>query len=289
MQDTAEKEKGRKRKCLEIGIFRTFKTKSSSLIMYYRLFPIALLLWIAACQPKEEGCMDPLAENYNVIADQNCCCEYYQLNLNIQHFYGNDSTTLNPGQLYADAQQDSFSLVTARLFLSDIRLRSDAGDYKSVEGELSLRSENVADDYLLTQTSTFRYDVGKFTHFGRYDSLQLRLGLGNELLGMRPADFEEGHPLNNNSLYQLEAFRSGKIEVQLQNEDSTRTFFLPLNESRLRLAIEAQTVDGQDTQLPLGIDYAELFDGIAFAQDDSSTVVQNLLSNWRRALFIRND
>lgn len=254
--------------------------------MYYRLVPF-ILLFVVACRPKEEGCMDPVAENYNVVADKNCCCEYYQLNFNLQHFYGSDSNTLNSSQLYTDAQLDSFSLVEVRLYLSDMHLRRDTGGYETVEDRISVQTGSVPDDYILTQTSTFRYDVGKFTHFGSYDSLRLRLGLGTELQGLRPNTFDEQHPLNNANLFQ-DGFRSGKVEVQVQNEDSTRTFLLPLHESYLQLAIQAETVDGADTQLPLGIDYAELFDGIAFAQDDSSTVVQRLLGNMRRAIFIRN-
>lgn len=255
--------------------------------MYYRLIPFILML-LVACRPKEEGCMDPLAENYNVIADQNCCCEYYQLSFNLQHFYGNDSIPLEVGQLYADEQQDSFSLVATRLYLSSMRLQRDTGGYETVEDRLSVATGLVPDDYILTQTSTFRYNVGKFTHFGSYDSLELRLGLGTELQGLEPDDFEEQHPLNNENLYEA-GFRSGKIEVQVQNEDSTRTFLLPLHESYLQLAVDVETIDGADTQILLGLDYAALFDGIAFAQDDSITVVQNLLGNMRRAIFVRNE
>lgn len=92
------------------------------------LIVCAIALSLSACK-KEEGCIDPIAINYNVDATlDNGDCDYAPINVFI-HFnhYVNDTALVVNEMTYTNSTNDIYSIQTLRYLISDISLHTDNG------------------------------------------------------------------------------------------------------------------------------------------------------------------
>jgi hypothetical protein len=150
-------------------------------------FKCLLLIYICtnllSCYDPQKGCLDYDATNFDVSADENCCCEYPQLVLNIAHRYGADGLRLDSA--YTNGLGQPFRLHKVLFYLSDIYLTQGGTKYM-VEDTLHSHKYLGADSIftvlrddiqLVRRDDNPAHSIGIFRAVGTFDSIGFRFGL----------------------------------------------------------------------------------------------------------------
>ena len=95
-----------------------------------KIFTILIITFLLLSCEKEEGCIDPLATNYNHDATvDNGSCNYAQLsdlNIHFTHTVNGNQLILN-SMMYTNAANENYSVQTVRYLISNITLHTDDG------------------------------------------------------------------------------------------------------------------------------------------------------------------
>ncbi len=252
-----------------------------------RLFlTIIVILFLSACYEPQEGCLDPLAKNYDVSADEAGNCKYPGLIIELEQMY--DSLTFFPGRPLQAGGVDSIKIDTLQCILSAYSLLNRDGMREYTTSRRTIVQEdgsklNVRDDLIAMKASRSSYTVGEFAKPGRYDSLRFQAGLP---AGWKKVDLNTlpgGHPLNSVPNIALDEDRSNHAYLSLRIFDGTvRRFraiirFEPsvfeLNNSQ-GLMLDA----GRDAHLNLSFDYAKWTEPVDWANDSKAEII-DILSN----------
>ena len=83
---------------------------------------VVLISFLMSCYTRKEACLDVLAANYDVSADDACldCCTYPKLKLEIQHFV-KDSVYSNT-TIYTNDLNQSFKILDVRFYVHAFEL-----------------------------------------------------------------------------------------------------------------------------------------------------------------------
>lgn len=254
------------------------------------------MLW-SSCQKNVEGCTNPIASNYNAEADTDCCCEYYQLQISARHWGSDTATAIAWGTTLADASNDSFVPLRAAFLISNIRLVNTQGIEFGVEDSLSATLQNgtsitIEDNFATLASSSFIYELGKFSHLDTFDRLRFTVGLVAPATQIQPSSISESrHPLSSTasvSMYDTLAqqFDAQQLAVTFPNTTDTVTYKLT-DTIQIDLAYSVRAIDGADTNIRLDILYWKLFAGINFRTDSNATIRTKLLQNTRQVFAIR--
>ena len=121
--------------------------------MYKIVSAIVLTLVIYSCETAEPGCLDLIAENYDVFAFTECdsCCIYPSATLSAAFKYD----TITPFSFttkYKLSETDSVRVTAIQLSLSDFSFFENGTQLKIID---SLRNESprIYDDFVLIQLS----------------------------------------------------------------------------------------------------------------------------------------
>lgn len=216
------------------------------------LLPLALL---TAC--KEEGCLDPNAENYNPAADENCCCLYpttpqnFTLRIQVVDDAG------EPLSLASPELDDSLRLMQIERFdfyLSNIKLISST------------------DTALISDVSLMRYNndplvITADVPQGTYTGLRLSLGLDSLTNLTDPNSVPNDHPLSQSQntywtwqqMYRF-AMIEGRIDTDNDsNMDQIFAYHIGENQAFRELALPVTYTQGESGELIINLDYTELF------------------------------
>jgi hypothetical protein len=159
---------------------------------------IALGTIFVGCYEEQEGCLDPLAVNYDVSADINADCEYPALSFSVDHRWGDE--IFSTDSFYLDAAGDSIQILFFGVFVRNLEV--DTG-LRWVALNSNQRSWTLNDNSTIEssapigfiQARNFETDWGQLDYFGAFDSVRLQIGLGL-LEEVDPNLIEEDHPLN---------------------------------------------------------------------------------------------
>lgn len=260
------------------------------------------LMLASACYRGKEACLDPSARNFDAEADRNCCCQYYRLQIKLQHLMEMNGDTLPFafGNAYLDAAGDTFRVTALPFLLSDLRLVRADGSEMGVRGRILLETANgaveVPNSFVIADAGTLVADFGDVSDLGSFERLRFYVGLPaniNQTDGNLPAE----HPLsalNTRGLYRSidEGYTFFRPDVRIGADTSNTLFPVYGNASLVAIDLPfAQTyalLDGMDARLDVDIFYSTLFSGISFQQDDSATVANKLLANTPNTFRINN-
>ena len=139
---------------------------------------LSLLLLLPSCYEDRIGCLDGDATNFDLLADQSCpdCCEYPDLSVDVDHFYGLETFSLD--SVYVDGAGNSFQVTRLRYYLSDLRLGTLSSTLEEPENVAELQVIEGAD----TVTTTLNADVALITAGSNAVSVLGRLRVGTEAL-----------------------------------------------------------------------------------------------------------
>jgi hypothetical protein len=256
-------------------------------------------LFLPACYEPVEGCLDPAALNYDISADKDCCCEYPNLVLSIEHVIFDTLTFRFGDTLSLNGQAVIFNRF--QFFLSDIHLKVGANT-RSVDDQLTFLAntggggtEEVkeTDDFLLASRNTNTYEVGTFPYPGNYDSLSLFLGLNPPAQFAIPESFPDGHPLSitSDSMYVDGNYQMLSIEL-VRFLPQADTLQLEVSEP-LRLALGKpdggflQVLNGFDATLPLKIAYDDWLRDVNFT-GGKQQIVDQIVKNTSNAFSLQH-
>lgn len=149
-----------------------------------------------SCYQPKEGCLDSRAVNYDVSADDLCCCTYPNLYFTIGYFY--DGEGFRSDRVYYMGS-DSFKISSLDILISDVALvkSGDSSGVDSVRNMLLSDGEEMLfrDDFAHLKTGVSRTTIGRFLATDTFDRLDFSFGL-NKGLDINPKSLSSIHPLS---------------------------------------------------------------------------------------------
>lgn len=165
--------------------------------------PFAFCLLLSACYEPKKGCIDINAVNFDATADENCCCQYPRLILQVEQRY--DTLTYREGDPYPLPSGQWFRLNKVIFYLSDFRVFRGGQEYQVTD---SLKfavfgpaitdtlSQYLINDFALVRRTPLEYPAGAFPESGTFDRVQCRLGLPAAAQSIVPSKAPTNHPLS---------------------------------------------------------------------------------------------
>lgn len=170
--------------------------------MSFRILLICFTAFsILACYARKEACLDLLSANYDVTADDDCvsCCIYPTLKLTISHMAGD--SIFRTSAIYSNNFNQNYIIEDIRYYVSDFNVFQGNTNYKIRE---KIETENnvisVANDMKILRAADKTLDIGTIRASGLFDSLQLKVGLTNDMTKNTFVNLPSSHVLLKNNM-----------------------------------------------------------------------------------------
>jgi len=274
--------------------------------LVFLLSSLCLMAFISfqSCYNNKEGCLDIKASNFDFDADRDCCqeeeccCTYPSLNLNVLHKQFADSTeNFELGELYPWPIGDGlFSITSFRLYLSNISIENevtnenlnirDSIDIQVLESDGSILTKKFEDNFNLINPEKFTYEIGEIQGSGSYNAVNMVLGIETPVKNGNPSSVPEGHDLSLQSPPMQNSIKEGYFtcNITLKKDtfvgtsvDTIRLF--DVENLKLTFQDQMEISNGKDVSVEIRVNYLDLFQGIDFAVDNSSQVKTKIESN----------
>jgi len=248
------------------------------------------------CTETEEGCIDVLADNFEINADddccadtqEECCCTFPDLRLNL--FYkgvaadtlSNAASNIRLDTYYPlDNLEDSIRIDSFSLFVSDLtpldNIASDSLnvmetlEISTVDGNGETIINSFQDNIALVEMPLFQFTIGTFRSDIPIDEIRYNLGLVPGLANIDPTSVDNGHPLGSEYTVLFDdtamQYLVGRIgftlkrgteeQAVVQNLESFETFSQPF--------VNPALVDrGSTLDIRMRINILDIFKGIVF-------------------------
>lgn len=260
-------------------------------------FYFLLILALSHCQKRVEGCTQPIASNYNPEADTDCCCLFYNLQLNVQHLAADSISFFSLNQPFSLNSGDIITPLGFSMLISNIQLINTRNQPFAINDSLNFvlnngSSEPFADDFTLFEPNAFLYNIGKFTSLDTFARLVFTVGLDTRRVGINPTNIADvANPLsllavpmlydNSNNRYNTAVFR-----FALNSPVDTISLAFATN-IRIELPCPIAVIDGRNTKINLNVYYATLFDNINFRTQTIDTIQTRFKQNLTRSFEVQ--
>ncbi len=265
------------------------------------LFLIPVLL--TGCYEDKEGCLDIRATNFDPSADIYCtdqpiedCCNYPNLQLQIQHrVVVNDTTAYRLGyndSIYYDVADQPFRIRNIQYYLSNFELLRSDGTVLRIDETLEIDLNPTGDpelvtfipDWLLVNAGISpTFSVGDFRETGQFDKLRFNVGLYEDLNRLNARDFPAGNPLavQTDTMYNFQDGRYYYSKTTLF-QDTVATDTIPrvvttdLNDGTIPVEIDLPSdfnhLEGFNLLLTLRVDYLVWFANVDVRNDTEEEI-----------------
>lgn len=250
-------------------------------------FLLVLVLSSFGCYEEQSGCLDPLAMNYDVSADDPGPCNYPDMVLDLVHAY--DTLLFAPGRVFTPPGVDSIRVDTFQCILSDFALLNEEGKWETVSDRRSImtgdtasgETKRVRDDIVLFNPAFSNATVGTFARPGGYDSLRFQTGLPSSWQNVFTSSLPTGHPLNRIPGISLEQNPNAHAYLKLRiwrNPVETIQSVLQFDPRKVRLSrgtplnVEA----GEEATVSLRTDYEQWMESVDWANDSKAEIINKL-------------
>jgi hypothetical protein len=263
---------------------------------FLSLFLLVSWLILSGCYSRKEGCLDTLAANYDVQADDACvtaCCTYPSLYFELHHQVGDSS--LKQGDTLMNVYGQSFRITDVRFYISAVTLLDEDG--KSIIANDRIKTNtglSVADDITIVRSADQEVEVAPFRAFGKFDSLHLSVGIAPDLALATWDGLPENHSLSfknqlkdkNNAL----AVMTVKLAMVTPNGEAEKLISVSMPAgfppASLHFPIAKTTDKGDAIRIPVVIDYSALLDSIDLSLSDTM-IIQALAKNLGGFFFVK--
>lgn len=250
---------------------------------------------LAGCYTRKEGCLDTLATNYDVTADDACinsCCLYPRLTLTLLHQWGD--SVLSPSDMLVNEAGQYFRLTDVRCYVSSVSLHNRSGSTNQTVTFLSRTDgQTVPDDFLLLRLADKTLTGPQFRMYGETDSITIQTGLTEEIADASWETLPETHVLSpkNQLKTRDNALASLIIKVTLMRigqEDLPLSFALKagIHSEKTVFPIALTTKKGDNIPIPFHLDYSALLKNVDFTKKEEE-VVSLLSQNLGQFLFVK--
>jgi hypothetical protein len=240
-----------------------------------------LVFSLSSCQKSVEGCTQPVARNFNPEADTDCCCEFYNLQLAIQHLANDSISFFTLREPFELPNGTIINPLNFNLLVHKIELRNTQNKWFSINDTLSFSSSAgnlfFANDFNLISPNSFVYNIGKFTQIDSFNRLRFVVGLSADATQILPESISDvNNPLSifaTPLLYDStrQSFNSSLFSFALTNPIDTVSYRF-LNQIVVDLPCNVRSLDNNDTRIKLNIYYGNLFNTINFHTDPADTI-----------------
>lgn len=228
---------------------------------------------LLSCYESQDGCLDTLAKNYDVTADNECddCCKYGNLNLAIAHEY--NGVGFNLGDTLANDIGERFVLIDFLYVLSGVDLMTEDGPLILKDSILLSGDEvkYIQSDIAKFQKNRYSTTMGTFRYTGMINQISFQYGLPSSLLSEKISN--EKHWLNsaNDSLYTSDGYITHRLKVGV-GEDLRDTMIYEVHQNQGSHPYSFTLTDafiekGTDVTIKLTGDYSFWFDGVRFSEE----------------------
>ena len=260
---------------------------------FARLLALCLSsLFFQSCFEPVEGCLDTSATNFEATADNDCCCIYPNLILDVEQYFGGDSVVFLNDRWYRLGTGDSLRFKSIVFYLADFQLFQN-GTWLPVADTARLRTypdsveQKFTDDFLLIRRTPGSYTVGEFRTEGNFTELKFSLGLGDAANKIIPALAPANHPLRPQAeRLWLENQGFALARIVFERDTATATppdtlAFFPPGFSKIDMAFPGSFAhkSGYDFHLKLLVDFRQWFEGVDLSDDDIQTIKNKVGAN----------
>ncbi len=265
-----------------------------------RLILSSLLLGMAftSCVMIDEGCLDPLASNFEVAADRDCCCEYPALTVSVLHRI--DDQSLELGAFDEDAGLDIGGFTIS---LSEIELQREDGTWFTVTESETIRlssditagSIEIPTNNLITSTLSARTVLGSMQNGSDITAVRMRVGLPSDWtdLSLSSIDQEGHHLAALADLYSEQDRQYTEMEIRYRRDtlepyEALSWSIAEGREEQITLDLAVEVIRGEGLTLGLILDYQRLLAGVIPGDDIDSQraqVLSNIPTSWSAMRF----
>lgn len=168
---------------------------------------VVLTILAVSCYTRKEGCLDTLAANFDVTADDPCgqCCIFPSLSLEVTHNAGD--TLLNTKAIYTNQLNQKYQILDIRYYLSGFVLSPAGQPNVRIREVIQNNTGSVIEynDMHICRIADKVIKVGTVRSFGRFDTLSFDLGLSDKVLSNEFTGLPSDHVLLKNNRLNDEA------------------------------------------------------------------------------------
>ncbi|MBP7273182.1 MAG: hypothetical protein KA974_05040 [Saprospiraceae bacterium] len=259
------------------------------------IFSILSCIQLTSCYESREGCLDANATNYDVSADENCCCQYPNLKLTLTHRA--DTVFIYPDSIYTNNIGKSFSIKNFKYYISDVQLQKTDGTVISNNDSLTVFSyengniiqKKIWNNFVYVDRGVATTIIGSFSHTGQYSKVLFKVGVVAEANHILPDTLlPNNHALlRDKGMYidSLVGYNHIQLRYVLTTDTITTTVFGIGAVTSVELPWEHTLRYGYDLDVPILANYLRWFDDVTF--DESQEVLRaKLLTNTPKVFSI---
>jgi hypothetical protein len=244
-----------------------------------------LVMSFLSCYTRKNACLDTLANNYDVTADDACgdCCKYPSINLLIDKIAG-DSVFRVSDTLTNDLGQ-KFRVIDLRCYLSECLVyQKDKGIHIIEKITNNDKSLTVSDDVKIWRWADESAAFGTVKSYGVFDSLIFYVGLSNLLSNTNFTNLTSSHVLHPDSRIKDAtdklSFLSMRCVRYQQKTDTINLYLSPalLPATKISVKSSMATLKGSNITYKIKADYLSLMKGIDLRQS-SAQIEKSLAEN----------
>lgn len=266
------------------------------------LFILLALCLFSACYEPKKGCLDVEAENFDVTADDTCCCQYPKLRFILRHRYTGLGTEgiWEPNNTVSNNLGQAFKF-NISYYLSDPVVLQN-GNERRPTGEVRLpvffnpggdTSKTFANSMMLVRRSPLENSSGEFRFSGAFQRVSLQLGLPATVQEVNPNRITFVHPLRNQPerLWRTrnEGFANMLVTVAFPPDappDTLRFFRSDFERFPITKDGTFKGERGFNTDFQLTADYAELFKNIDLSKKDFPVIKKQMITNLKNVFSV---
>jgi len=257
-----------------------------------KMFNIILLVAMVSCYTRKEACLDLLASNYDVSADDACpdCCTFPKLRLEIAHLVKDSVYSVD--SIYTNDLNQAFKILDVRYYVSAFELYNQLTGKKVILEQIKYQDSTIVipNDIKIYRSVDGSIEIGSLKGYGTFDSLTFYLGLKDEVMQTSFINLPSNHVLLANNRLKNASGEYAHFTVRIQAVDTligVRNFQvsgLGISEP-YTVKTPATTLKGAAPTFKLKADYDALFRNIDIK--DSTTVIENALKlNIKKVLIV---
>lgn len=264
--------------------------------MFSKIHYIIFVFFIVftACYDRKEACLDKLAADYDVTADDDCmdCCKYPALRLMINQMAGDslfrisDTLTNDLGQKY--------TIEDIRYYLSGFGLYQGDSVY-AIREKLMTENNNfsLANDMKILRGTDRELEIGSIRAFGKFDSLSFEMGLSPSMISTTFINLPTNHVLQNNFRLKDDKENLSYFTMRFRRispvRDTTSQFIYIVQKPNLKtLSIDKSitTTQGQPFVFSFKTDYATLLKNLDITMKND-TLTSLIYENLNKMIIVK--
>lgn len=266
---------------------------------YLSCFALCLTVLVCGCNPRETGCLDADATNFDFGADQHDpeMCAYPNMYLSVLYNWGD--TSFVPGEFYQNDLGQHLAVHGVQVLLSQFVMVTVDGAQFGIESLIDwyLKTPDgtelleVPDDFIFADRSRFDFSMGEVRQSDPLSQYTFYLGVSESLTPVCLDSLPVSHPLRSSkSMYNHETgqFATARFDISRDTTAASRdTLWIFRQPELCSFLISKDLVQGRNDTLSITLDFHEMFRSVDL-DVDSAQIVTELASSLKSGIFDRN-